>query len=631
MLNYSKFHKFSFIDFFISKKCIHNEFVRRVWKTKDIFHSHPVTLIKTFHSIHYLINFIKNWDTNISSLISTRLICPFSTLNFNRLRNIFIRDFQEVKIWSEVERMFKLGILNMSLANVYWGEDIYSFSLLSRFLFELYLEDLDTFILKSLLEIEYSTKCINVTVGNNPAYSMLLLNSLPLKLEKNLKSYITVNNVNILRFNSFFNYFGSNIISSHYRNFNRNFNWVRHINFLFLGFVTTRNYSCFLFDKILAFIRSDILCDAKDIFIGSSLQDNLYFLGFNILLGNLSSKSNLLAYNVRTISKDKLKIQSRINIYRRKTFNLVVKRFNSELFLYFVSFIKKKQIAFGSFIDVKLWTYIFQLECIRSLQNSKLLFSYDSINSLNYSFFSEAKLSIVKKVLFYRSYSFNLYIKKLHILLKDVISSFSSYFPDSIIAIDTLLVKFFNSLKNKIFFVYENLYYNTLNVEAGFTPFALSSFYKDSQYAKGWRVLVSKNFIFRKLRIWGFIHPYKDRPISNSKFLLLEDMQIISKFGFVSEKILTWFRCCDDFSSVKFFVEIIRQSCFLTLSRKHNKSKSWAYSVYTPNLFLRKSLYFSELLFPSRSFLSKITRKILIGHSIFTFNEKFFLTDFNFF
>ena len=120
------------------------------------------------------------------------------------------------------------------------------------------------------------------------------------------------------------------------------------------------------------------------------------------------------------------------------------------------------------------------------------------------------------------------------------------------------------------------------------------------------------NYVFFKFRILGFMHLKRLRPISNLKYILYEDVDIIRYFGYFSYCFLNWFRCVDNFSKVKFFIEFLRESCFLTLSRKHNKKKTWSYSIYTSNLLLSKNLYNKKSFFPTKQLLLSIKKKFLL-------------------
>jgi Type II intron maturase len=87
---------------------------------------------------------------------------------------------------------------------------------------------------------------------------------------------------------------------------------------------------------------------------------------------------------------------------------------------------------------------------------------------------------------------------------------------------------------------------------------------------------------------------------------------------------LYWYRFCENLVDLKYVIEILRESCFLTLCRKHNKSKSWVYSTYTSDLIILQSLFDTKSFFPTRRFLFKLNDKRYF-FSNFRVDEKFFL------
>ncbi len=50
--------------------------------------------------------------------------------------------------------------------------------------------------------------------------------------------------------------------------------------------------------------------------------------------------------------------------------------------------------------------------------------------------------------------------------------------------------------------------------------------------------------------------------------------------------LLNWYRCADNFTSVKGIVELMRKSCALSLARKHNKYIAKTYQTYGPDVKL---------------------------------------------
>nr|AMD08060.1 maturase-like protein 2 [Euglena mutabilis] len=138
-------------------------------------------------------------------------------------------------------------------------------------------------------------------------------------------------------------------------------------------------------------------------------------------------------------------------------------------------------------------------------------------------------------------------------------------------------------------------------------------------------IFLSRDFIYRRLRSFGFIHKIKNRPVSNSKYLFLSDANIIKIFGFYATSFLNWFSCVLNISDIKYTIELLRQSCFLTLCRKHNKRKAWALDVFTSDLLIVENLCFSYLVFPRKSFILNFKRNFSFYHSQLFFNENFFL------
>ena len=66
---------------------------------------------------------------------------------------------------------------------------------------------------------------------------------------------------------------------------------------------------------------------------------------------------------------------------------------------------------------------------------------------------------------------------------------------------------------------------------------------------------------------------------------------------------------------------LLGNSCFLTLSRKHNKNKTWVYAVYSYDL----SLFGTEYSFPTSFVITKLKRKFILNSVNHLFNDYLFL------
>lgn len=526
--------------------------------------------------------------------------------------------------------MFKCGNLCFSYNSVYWGNEIFSFSLLSRYLLELYLSELDNYVITLVSDTSWNLFRDHTLFPS--FYFSSVCKSLPLKLEKNLICYKKLSNFNSLRVNNLTRYFKDSSLQSQRSSFNlkRNFYYIRYVNFLLFAFLSSKNYVNFIFEKVFSFVRSNLLLELKETTINSYFEPEFYFLGFKILIKNKNSGLNKSYKGGEVLKEYKGRVKFRINSFRKKILNSIIDRSNLELFLHFLYIVKKKNFSSLSFKNRKLWTLVFQLECVKSLQYGKLLLTQDSVDNVNYSLYSEVKQFNLRRLVFYRRYSFSLYVKKLQFIIKELIVFTNNFFNSSILPIDLVLEKNVNIINKKVCFLYENLYFSTsFKDEVLDVPFVSDlNLVNEIKLNKSWRICIPKKLILRKLRSWGFIHPYKNRPISNSKFLLLDDFHIIEEFSYVVNNFLLWFRCCDDFASVKLIIEIIKQSCFLTLSRKHNKSRIWAYSVFTPNLLLNKNFSSFNYTFPNARFEYNLKQRFFVEKSFFFCDEKFLLINF---
>lgn len=523
--------------------------------------------------------------------------------------------------------MFKSGNLSFSFSTIYWSNDFSSFSFLSRYLLECYMLELDNFLLSFSQPICLISN-LPTNLDSRFRYCKFVFNSVPLKLEKNLSFLISLKEFNILRFKVLFNNYSDAFFNYFPTNFKRTFLSVRYIGFILIGFLCSKNYANFVFSKLSSFVRSCLLFDFKDLSTRFYFGNSFYFLGFKF--SKSVKRSYCFNYNMREFFESYTgRLKFRISSFRKKILKCSVDRINSELFLHFLSVLQHKKLSVSLFSlrNKKFWSFIFQLECIRSLQYGKLLFSEDKVDILSYSLFSKIKFFDTKKIIFCRKYSFNLYFRKLHFILKEVINSTNNFFNNSILPIDLTLQEYVTVLNKKVSFVYENLYYSKSFISSQ-NQFSVSDKSSLMNVYSCWKVSIPKQFIFRKLRAWGFIHPFKNRPISNSKFLFLDDLDIVKNFNNIFANFLFWLCCCDDFSSLKFFIEVIRQSCFLTICRKHNKSKSWVYSVFTPNLLLNKSFCSFTVAFFYNKISPKVVKKKFLLQNFIFFDEKFFLANF---
>jgi hypothetical protein len=542
--------------------------------------------------------------------------------------------------------MISSDIINFSNMLIYTTKNNMFKSLLSIFLLNIYLMELDLFILK------FSAKCnfrknLRDTSNSLKAFSFdekqYFKQITPIKLENSLFKFKSLRIFYTFKSDNFNTFFKKNLNS--FVTFDKYIFYCRYINHILLGFISSKNFVNLVKKKIDSFIRSSLHFDIKTSNNFIFDDKNIVFCGFNIRLINVDSQKSYLFSSLKVNKKFASKISSRILSSQRKIIKNFSFRFQDELFFHIDTVLKKRSLKSLSLKDYRFWTYIFQLEAIRSAQFDKLILTGEKKSLISEELFTSIKYSHVN---FYENYSFNLYISKLQIILKETINNFSFNISNSVVSTDFALTLLVKDFRKKLFILYNNLYsrhdkkrsskefypkkdinflsslYNNYSFTFLKTKYSKRSLFKD----KILEIFIPFDFCVNKLKLLGFVHPTKITPVSSRKFLSFDDLQIIKYFGYIAFTFLTWYRCCYDFSKLKFLVNIIRQSCFLTLCRKHNKSKSWAYSVYTPDLIIFNGFYINKSFFPSRKFLLKTKRRFFYSKIETIFNEEFFLTSY---
>ncbi len=644
----------TFIESYFQKNssCLNTEkknskkFLKKVLKTKYVF-KNLKNNYENYPNIHKVISIIKSWDKRIKIFISPKLFILFKKINKNILRNIFLSKVKDNKVWGEIEKMIDLNILGISPLHVY--NPINLSNNLSTFLLNLYLSQLDIYLKK----LCYSSN-FNKFLGFKPYFldlfykrSLNVIKSyIPLKISKYLKTSSALKKIRILKQIKLSVLYKKNSYNLNFSFFLKHIYYIRYNENIALGIIGSKNFSKFIMRKLQGFIRSNLHLDFLEYNFQYSFSESMFFLGFKIQLFNFTSQNTNLNSTLKVNKKYFSRIYARLLAWKKKLSSLTFNRFSSEFFSQVLSVIHNKNLDFSSLKDRRVWLCLFQLEAIRCFQTGKLINSNDKLNLI--SEYSLKKLKFLN-VSSYKNFSFNFYVKKIRIVLKDVLNSFPCFIDKSISPLDEELLVFISEYKKRLSFfndtfysilltpnyLKKNLINNVLNaktfnnyqtVKKHFFIktlfFSVSS--KNVQLNSYFIINCPISYLLLKFSELGFIDLKKKRPISNIKFLIYEDIEIIKLFGAFSYSMINWFRCSDNFFKVKFLVEIIRQSCFLTLCRKHNKRKTWAYSVYTPNLIVKSTIYDNKSFFPTKKVLFNLKKLFLYNQMDFLYSDNFF-------
>jgi hypothetical protein len=78
-------------------------------------------------SVHFALNVIRSWDSNINSFFSARILRLFTRKQIAKFQNIFSEFIGDKVVWLEIEKMLDSGYINISLNSIYTSMDFFSY------------------------------------------------------------------------------------------------------------------------------------------------------------------------------------------------------------------------------------------------------------------------------------------------------------------------------------------------------------------------------------------------------------------------------------------------------------------------------------------------------------------------
>lgn len=583
-------------------------------------YSNDVLLYNNFlsldYSVHYFINLIKNWGTGFEYFINSRLLKSLSIIHKNRLKNI-VNKFtcNDTKMWLAIEKMIYLNMVSFSDPYIYRDNSAIRYSLLSNFLLNIYLLELDFFV--TSFSTSYNIKSF-VELNFKNYFEQLLIFK-PVMFDK-----LALYNSSLRDLNTSKNTFIKKVYTRNVKDiivFNRSIKYARFLDHFILGLSCSKNFAILLQKKLISFIRSNLHLDLETNYLLSSKSDPICFAGFVFKSYTIDKLNYNLLSQLKTSRKYSNKILTRVNLLNKTVTKTFIARTNSELVKTVKKIFNEKKLSLSHTSNSKFWNYLFQLECVRACQYGKLILSRDGVSLISNEIFYSIKLQNLNKS---QEYLFNWYSYKLNLTIKETIIKFSPFIADSVNPIDIYLNSLLVDFRKRLFLIHNSFQhfhlYDVPILADVSTVYGFGSLVKlkAENYLERKNifvtsknvcieVFVSLNFLYSKLCLLGITNSSK-KILGVSRLLWFEDYFIIKYFGFLAYSFLVWFSCCKDFSRIKFFVNILRQSCFLTLCRKHNKSKSWVYKVYTSDLNLTINIFSKRLFFPSKKSLILMKR-----------------------
>lgn len=381
--------------------------------------------------------------------------------------------------------------------------------------------------------------------------------------------------------------------------------YVRYTNDFLLGIVGPKLLAVDISNKIKNFVWKNLHVSCINISMVNRNEKGVRFLGFII---------NLLQFRKKVVFKNS-KIQS-------------VKRYIA----------RSKALAAASLAkNSKAFFYALRWDIILSLE--KLCFKF---NNSNFKYTKKRRKEM-------SSYFRILFSKNISLALKYFTENFELFINDAIFKTTKktmelyLLIKhFLNNVKKFETWIKENWLFKRRSV-------ALEQYQKKdknksivsvkisqedsirtvevlaSQLISLWQTrYISIKFplkdFYNEMRKLGYVHLKKNRSISQISLLNLSDYEIIIFFNSLIRGYLNWYWCADNISDVKKIYHILKNSCLLTLARKHKKDYSWSLNVFTNSPYVKHNGRKFSL--PDKHFISHFEKKFLVGSQIDFIREK---------
>jgi retron-type reverse transcriptase len=588
-------------------------------------------------SAHQALKVIKHWRTNTVFFIDYDVSKTFDNNNRKRLKTLFNKRVFDARFWLEISKILNSGVI-LELGQLFERKGVGQGSIISPFLFNVYMHELDQKII-SLQKItsELNKSYENATYGNKKVemgYHKLSRDFITDNLKRALKKHSTKKALLDARKTT---YKEPHKKYKHCESTDtnvRHIQYVRYADDFLIGIVGNRKYAIQVRKDINNFLKGSLHLKIKKDNLVHRSDNAVTFLGYTIRLSELKIKISAKPKQIRAAKKNKnnfvLKfLESDKRLARAKSYQLY-----SKVLSQFNMISKKLKISLKNNKHANNLSLFFAyrsigLVIIKKLgltdwnQFLELLTIIDSPDYLT----NEPKNPAINRWISYlsnesdRLNEFNAIIlrNKLSLLAKsDYSANMSKKKTDKLKKIQLKYLKEVDNIAQKsLVFEIEKKRKNVikkfiLNMKS---PSTLSKEKKDllslarnltmtsSEKSAPRKIFIHApvSVTFAKLRVKGYIHPVKNKAISNSGLKFYTDTEIIYHFNYVIHSLLKWFSGTDNFSKIQGLAQLLRKSCILTLANKHNKSQNWVYTVYGNEIVMNKDKKREEVQLIDRS------------------------------
>jgi retron-type reverse transcriptase len=580
-------------------------YLKMNWVSPKIFKDSSVGF-RPNRSVHMALHKIKHWRTNTVYFIDCDIKKAFETIHRGKLKNAFKAVIVDEKFWLEIQKMLNAGYLKENL--VYCDElGVFQDSILSPFLFNIYMHDLDVFIdrlNKTNIEKYKDTK--NSQYGDQEAR----------KAYKRIQYKYGEGIYHTLRkLGSKEEFMKQRKIdyAEHYKKYkiwsgidkdNRFISYVRYADDFLIGIIGSRKYALQVRQDVTNFIKSNLHLDVSRSELVNRNEGKVTFLGHSIKLVSLIMKTRVQHSSISAAKKAKNRVLSRIKVNEKRltralfyrTQKKTIELLNGVSQSLGLKPTSKKNIEASAFTAIiKYLKEIRDKIFTTTPHNTKRTFNpaMDRLHKGNDERIQldeqSACYSLIEAVKGVRIQIENdepeNTSREIIKVLKDFEKNVKEIEENAVANLidekrQSLIKQHVRREKKKLSSRISSEIEEEIKEILELAPELVKA---ELAATKTVNIRISADLkkIVGKLRIKGYFHSLKERPSSNPYLVNLSDAEIIKNYNNIMHGLLNWFSSADNFYAVKGVIEALRKSCALTLKLKHRyRSLHKVYTIY---------------------------------------------------
>jgi hypothetical protein len=609
-------------------------YYKKIWTIPPIFSRFSFGF-RSCLSVHRSLQLVKSWPTNLNWFLKFDIVKTFDSINRNRLKNIFLNYCADHRIWNEINKIINAKIISFMSISSCNDLGISQNSVLSPFLFNIYMTILDKFVESLQLKYNNSTFFSATPFIIQNDYKQLMKK---FKTKRGLANIIFQTGSPKLVLALF-----KKEKSAFYKKYSSSFGettslrqikYIRYADDFLISISGSRKFALNIASLIKNFIKSNLHFVIHEVTLTNTKAEPVQFLGFNIYLSVTKNQAKIKYNKIKSTHKYKMRTIARLNGSNNRLsqayFNSIKHGFLNYLQNVYEKFNLKKNIKtdallIKNFINKNSEEFISSIFFQHSSQPSFLKLN-QSLRRFTQHFKDLYSKNINTSLrVWENSFKYLELFKKNFVLTKELSKILIA--RDNFLAELKLIEKSMENSKEK---TDKQTTLNAYRQKKTSKFFKISPLFQvtEKQFAqtaklisRSWTLNPTRFFkisirvdikkLYLKFTNFGFYSLKRNLPTSVTRLLYLNDYEIISFYNSLIRGYLKWFRCADNFIRAKNIIWTLRISCLKTLARKHKKNLKWALSVFTIHV-TAKSPKGALFKLPSLHEISQMNSKFLI-------------------